>query len=109
VSTFQAEGNPQDPGTLRKLLDGAIRRAGGSTNDLEDYELVIRIAGQESLRNLRRHRRIGHFQAHRCPSSFRLSAECRFRLAAEYAKYAVFLSAYRRDVVSDAANAAALA
>ena len=45
IAKFRAEADPEDTSDLRQLLVGAIRRSGGNLTEIDDYELVVSLAG----------------------------------------------------------------
>jgi integrase/DNA-binding GntR family transcriptional regulator len=49
VRAFSARADPSDPDKLEQLLAGAVRRLGADADDLDSYELEVRLHGQASL------------------------------------------------------------
>jgi integrase/DNA-binding transcriptional regulator YhcF (GntR family) len=49
VRTFTSDANPSDATHIRRLLRNAVRRLGGESADLADYELEVRKAGSTKL------------------------------------------------------------
>jgi integrase len=49
IRAFTARADPSDPDKLEQLLTGAVRRLGPDADDLDSYELEVRLHGQESL------------------------------------------------------------
>lgn len=49
IRAFTARANPGDPEKLEQLLIGAVRRLGTYADDIDTYELEVRLHGQESL------------------------------------------------------------
>lgn len=49
IRAFTARADPSDPDKLEQLLTGAVRRLGADADDLDSYELEVRLHGQESL------------------------------------------------------------
>ena len=46
VSTVRTVANLTDHGVLGRLLGAAVRRNGDSTSDIDDYDMVVRRAGE---------------------------------------------------------------
>jgi integrase/DNA-binding transcriptional regulator YhcF (GntR family) len=49
IRAFSARANPSDPDKLEHLLTGAVRRLGADAEDLDSYELEVRLHGQGRL------------------------------------------------------------
>jgi integrase/DNA-binding transcriptional regulator YhcF (GntR family) len=49
VRKIRAEADPEDGGMLRRLLRDGIKRVGGQESQIGDYELNVRLAGQQDL------------------------------------------------------------
>ena len=49
IRAFTARANPSDPDKLEQLLTGAVRRLGADAEDVDSYELEVRLHGEESL------------------------------------------------------------
>ena len=49
ASSLRTTADPDDSDTLHRLLVQAIRRSGGVTAEIGDYELVVRRAGTDDV------------------------------------------------------------
>jgi integrase/DNA-binding FadR family transcriptional regulator len=50
VASLRAHANPEDPAILHRHLVSAIKRVGGQPEDIDEYELIVRWAGDDIVR-----------------------------------------------------------
>jgi len=49
VSTLRTQADPNDSASLHRLLVGAMKRQGCQPSEVDDFEMIVRVAGYEAV------------------------------------------------------------
>jgi hypothetical protein len=49
VATLRTQADPNDSASLHRLLIGAIKRQGRQPSEVDDFEMIVRVAGDRAV------------------------------------------------------------